>query len=223
MVAPADPLDDRIDLDGIDALGAPHQRAADVVAGAGADDQHVAEGVAAGVAVQQVRQRIRGKARVQRLHLLVADQVDANQPLVRPITDAVIRRPHLGIADKGRRHCEPDHQRACGGEAAGPRQGHRQEKVRQTGQHEGKPPCRRQLHERACGKQDDARDAAENVDGVRLETVWQLRERTAKLLSGPNHRQRDDEKEIAAQQFDRHDEARHVAGLILDAEEHHLR
>ena len=58
MVPLADPLDDRIDLDRVDALGAPRQRAADVVAGAGADDQHLAERLAAGVAIEQVRQRI---------------------------------------------------------------------------------------------------------------------------------------------------------------------
>ena len=58
MVALADPLDDGIDLDRVDALGAPRQRAADVVAGAGADDQHLAERLAAGVAVEQVRQRV---------------------------------------------------------------------------------------------------------------------------------------------------------------------
>ena len=47
MIAPAEPLDHRIDLDGIDARGAPLQRAADVVAGAGADDEHLARTAAA--------------------------------------------------------------------------------------------------------------------------------------------------------------------------------
>ena len=55
--------------------------------------------------------------------------------------------------------------------------------------------------ERARRKQDDARDAAEDVDGVGLEAVGQLCERAAQLLSRPHHRQRDDEEEIAAEQL----------------------
>ena len=65
MIALAEPLDHRIDLDRVDALGAPLQRAADVVARSGADDQHLAERLAAGVAIEQVRQRVGGKRRAR--------------------------------------------------------------------------------------------------------------------------------------------------------------
>ena len=95
MIALADALDHRIDFHGVDALGAPRQRAADVVAGSRADDQHLAERLGAGVAVEQVRQRVGGKRRVARLHLLVADQVDVDQSRGRVIVDAVVRRPLL--------------------------------------------------------------------------------------------------------------------------------
>ena len=46
MALATDPDDQRIDLDGIDMLGAMTQCRSDVGAGAGAEDQHVVERVA---------------------------------------------------------------------------------------------------------------------------------------------------------------------------------
>ena len=46
MQALAEPEDRRVDLHGIDVLGAVHQRGRDVGAGAGAENQHVLEAVA---------------------------------------------------------------------------------------------------------------------------------------------------------------------------------
>ena len=40
MIEPAELIDHRIDLDGIDTIRAPLQRAADIVARSGADHQH---------------------------------------------------------------------------------------------------------------------------------------------------------------------------------------
>ena len=58
MIAPAQIVDGRIDLHGVDMLHAVTKRGGDVVSGPGADDQHVGEGSTAGIAVQQVRQRV---------------------------------------------------------------------------------------------------------------------------------------------------------------------
>ena len=61
MIALAEALDHRIDLDRVDARGAPREGAADVVARAGADDQHLAERRPPAVAIEQVRQRVGGR------------------------------------------------------------------------------------------------------------------------------------------------------------------
>jgi hypothetical protein len=54
MKVDADVLDCRVDLDRIDAIGSEVRRVRDVVAGAGADDQHVLERRAPAVLLQQI-------------------------------------------------------------------------------------------------------------------------------------------------------------------------
>ena len=54
--------DGRVDLDRVDVFRAVVERGGDVVPRAGADDQHLFERRAAGIAIQQVRQRVAGAA-----------------------------------------------------------------------------------------------------------------------------------------------------------------
>ena len=78
MVRAADLVDDRVDLDGVDVLRAVLQRGRDVVARAGADDQHVLERPARrrrGSAGAAARTPARSLVDVD--HLLVADVVGA--------------------------------------------------------------------------------------------------------------------------------------------------
>src|SRR4029450_1373890 len=77
--------------------------------------------------------------------------------------------------------------------------------------------------ERTRREEDDAGDAAEDVDRVSLEPVRNPRQAAPELLARPHHRHRDDEKEVAAERLDRNHEARKIAGLALDAEKDHLR
>ena len=58
MMKPAQLVDHRIDLDGIDVAGPLCQRGRDVVARAGADDQHVVKRFSARVAIEQMGQEI---------------------------------------------------------------------------------------------------------------------------------------------------------------------
>ena len=62
MIAPTEPVNHRVDLDRIDARRAPLQGAADVVARPRADHEDLGEGWTAGVAIEQMWQRVRGKA-----------------------------------------------------------------------------------------------------------------------------------------------------------------
>ena len=56
MVVAADVLDDGVDLDRIDVLGAEFQRVGEIVARPRADDEHVLKGLAAAVLLQQMNQ-----------------------------------------------------------------------------------------------------------------------------------------------------------------------
>ncbi len=225
MIPPADPLDHRIDLDRVDTMRAPRQRPADVVARSGADDQHLAERLAAGITIEEMRQGVGGKRRITRLHLLMADQVDVDLSLGGTIVDAVVRRPHLlrSLAASPRGlHREDQHERRSQHEHQAAAAVLGDEEPGETCHHDRKPERGRQLEERTRREQDDAGEAAEDVDGVGLEPVRNARQATPKLLSRPHHRQRDHEEEVAAERLDRNHEARKIAGLILDAEEHHL-
>src|SRR5439155_3288019 len=73
--AAADLVDPRVDLDRVDALDARAQRRRDVVAAASADDHHVLERPAAGVAVEQIWQEVCGSLLPGFDYLLVADVV----------------------------------------------------------------------------------------------------------------------------------------------------
>src|SRR2546430_16917029 len=68
-------IDGRINLDCVDVLSAPLQRATDIVTGAGADYQHVCERGAPGIWMQQVRQRISWSGLIAGNHLLGLTQV----------------------------------------------------------------------------------------------------------------------------------------------------
>ena len=113
MVANTQILDDRIDFNGIDVRRAPLQCAADIVARAGADDQHIANRGAAGIAVEQIRQCVgvsRMKRRVARNHLLMTNQIDANFLVGGKVIDPVIRRPELFAVVGRQRSAAPGHQ-----------------------------------------------------------------------------------------------------------------
>ena len=186
MIALADALNDRIDLDRIDTLGAPRQRAADVVARAGADDQDVAERLAARVAIEHVRQRIGWKWRVPRLHLLMADQVDADQRGAR----AGSRRGNTATTSLARRRCRLRHRerttparQARPATRAAPSAARTQEIGEAQRARSRTTMIGESSHERARREQDDARDAAEDVHRVGLEPVGQFRQRAAQLLS----------------------------------------
>ena len=58
MIPHAETIDRRIDFDSVDMLGAPLQRAADIVSGTRADDHHVLEGRPPRVAIENMRQRV---------------------------------------------------------------------------------------------------------------------------------------------------------------------
>ncbi len=100
VVLAADLEDARVDVDGVDAVGALAQRDRDVRAGAGADDEHVAEGVARG---SQVRRLVDPLALLDLPlrggHQLVRDAVrlDQQEAVVRRDDvvglDLVVRRP----------------------------------------------------------------------------------------------------------------------------------
>ena len=96
MVRAADLVEHRLDLDGVDVRRPQTERRLHVVARAGADDEHVLECLAAGVAVQEVRQRVPRADLRTFIHLLVADIV-GDQVAVRGVVfDLVVGRPdHL--------------------------------------------------------------------------------------------------------------------------------
>ena len=73
VVVPAETLDDRVDLDGIDArIGrGPRQRAAHVVAGPRPDDENIVERRLGCVPVQQVGNRVAGERILTADHILV--------------------------------------------------------------------------------------------------------------------------------------------------------
>src|SRR5262245_7353790 len=101
VVIGADLLNHRIDLDGVDVLGAPLQSAADVVAAAGADNQYVVERLVRQalqgtcIACEQVRQGILRMISVARDHSLLTDQVNVDKGLSGDIIDPVIGRPQM--------------------------------------------------------------------------------------------------------------------------------
>src|SRR5438132_7695853 len=95
MVLAPQAINGRVNLDGIDVLSSPLQSPANVIAGTGSDDQHVRESRSAGVAIQQVWQRIGRKVLVSRNHLLVIDQVDRKRQVCLLKINSVIRRPEL--------------------------------------------------------------------------------------------------------------------------------
>src|SRR5229473_3146261 len=61
MVLPPQAINCRVDLDGVDVLGPPLQRPADIITGTCSDYQHVREGRPAGVSIQQVWQCVSRK------------------------------------------------------------------------------------------------------------------------------------------------------------------
>ena len=96
--AAADLVDPRVDLDRVDVLDARAQRRRDVVAAARADDHHVLERPAAGVAVEQIRQEICGSLLPDFDYLLVADVVRVDHPGRRRVDNLVVGRPgHLTV------------------------------------------------------------------------------------------------------------------------------
>src|SRR5437660_8393921 len=95
MKLPSQAIDGRINLDCVDVLSAPLQRATDIVTGAGADYQHVRERGAAGISIQQVRQRISWSCLIAGNHLLVINQVHRKRKVPSLKINSVIRRPEL--------------------------------------------------------------------------------------------------------------------------------
>ena len=84
MVAAAEHVDHRVDLDGVDVPRPLPQRRRHVVARAGADDHHVLERLAARVAVEQVRQHVGRAAELDdRQHPLVPEVVHIDRLVAR--------------------------------------------------------------------------------------------------------------------------------------------
>ena len=68
MILHPETINGRIDFDRVDVLGAPLQRAADIVSGTRADNHHVLERRPAGVAIENMRQRVRRVLIISRHH-----------------------------------------------------------------------------------------------------------------------------------------------------------
>src|SRR5262249_40439645 len=95
MVLFSETIYGRIDLDGVDMLGSPLERAADVVTRSCSDYQDIGKRRSARVSIQQVGQRISRKRLVTRNHLLVIDQIYRQREVCVLKINSVIRRPGL--------------------------------------------------------------------------------------------------------------------------------
>ena len=217
MRAPADRVDARVDFDRVDVLDAAAQRAGDIIAAAGADDHHVLERLAAGIAVEQVRQDIGHAVVLDLEHLLVADVVGGDLAECRRVGDLVVRRPgHLSVDDQAMRaDGDEREQGARGGQL------HRLAPARevQHQQHDGDEPDRRRQLEIAHRREGgDAGQAAADVHGVRRNSVGDGVEGAAHDLPQADEGQGNEREERAAHRPHRDDPAARIGRPVFGAE-----
>ncbi len=228
MLDHAQPLDRRIDLDGVHVPRPPRERTADVVARAGADHEHVIERRAAGVAPKQMRQRI-GRRRIRPVvaghHLLMAEQVHGDEPIVPSVVDPVVGRP-LGVAEgrpRGGHEHEQQTRRRRDAHASARRAVAPEQEIAEHQDDRHEPADRRQLQPRAHREQDDASEAADDVQRVGPQAPRHAAKRPPQLLPRPDHRQRHHQEEESGDGLDGNQKPGRVARRILRAEEDELR
>ena len=168
MAVAAEPIQERIDLHGVDALGAVRQRDRDVVAAAGADDEHVRERVGGRVPVRLEPMFLRRLHQCEGHDPLVgtAVHVDRHGPVVHagPGGHPVVRRPQ-------RVRREGEHPED--GDSDGERHELHRPPPGTDGDHDRRrdhpPHERRSVEERENGERNDPQDAPDDVPAVRLQ------------------------------------------------------
>ena len=209
---PADALEHRIDLDGVDRRGAFAQRDGDVVAVARTDDEHatgIAREVFVGPNVELLLQPL------ERQRRLVRERVHADRRaavLLGEDAHPVVRRPRVAAdepadPEHGEERRRPDHAHGL----APQRPGTEGEEGRGQGE---SPPHRSRSEERQRREADDAEQAPEDVEAVGLERRETF-EPTGDLLGHEGHRRGDAEEDD--RQRDPHRRRRKAEhGLVLE-------
>ena len=167
VVADADVLDHRVDLDRVHPGRAEPQRVRQVVAGARADDQHVPERLAAARPLQEMDQRVGGAALPERDHRLVADGVDADVAARGVVKDLVVGRPARLDRPWDRRRASPRAPAGPGGPKRAPAQPSAlPQQVTHAGAADEEPDHGRCLGKGQGREPGDAREAAADVERV---------------------------------------------------------
>ena len=210
MALGAEPQDHRIDLDRVDVFRAVLQRRRDVRAGAGAEDQHLVEGVAE----HGVRPLVEILLVRDRRHRLVKDVIhlDDGVRAVLEERDAVVGRPQAAAL-----HAEDEQQRAGEQRQVGggdellslPQQG------RGRGARHAEPHQRRQLQPRHQRERGDAGQAAEKIDHICPERRTSRQLASHAMRDGGEERgDRDEQQRQQQRAFHRDDGVRGAAREI---------
>ena len=176
-------------------LGAVGEGRRDIVAGAGADDQHVFEGLAARIAIEQVDQGIVGSVFCLGQHGLMADVVGENGAgagneidfvVGRPILDHVIGRlleRRIGRSVVGGEGRQAD----CAENAEDKERAPAFHEIQPESKRDGKPGEWSGAQIRRQGKGRDASEATANVGRVGLEAVAGIVKGAAHHLAHPTN------------------------------------